>query len=554
MKKALLLFFTVTYLLIVIYLYYYHVLDSCEGNFIYSLDDSYIHLSLAKNFVENGNLGINPNEFVFATSSPLWTAILISIFSIIGYNELVPFYLNILIAFFIIYVFITINNKYIKNISSELLIYILIIASIPLIPMIYTGMEHLLHLLLSVIFIIITLRLKYQERERILNFIFLSIVTVLLTSVRYEAIFLIFASLIIMLGSRVKLSYIVIVIIFASLPHLILGLYSLANGGLFFPNSILLKGYDAESDLVSILHRYFYSGIINLTENTTLFVSFLLSLFLLFIFFIRKNRKIESDTNDNLGDIFKAIDTEYDKSIFYKDISIIFLITTVMQIQIAKTGWFYRYEAYLIGIFLIFLLPYLVSLLTEYYKEKGTSFSKNYKLYIIALSFVILLPFIHRGMESYNRLRLAPVNIYEQQYLISKFLDENYRNEPVGMNDIGVSGLITKVRVIDIYGLANNNIAKAKITGKYNPELFYEYLYGKNCKILVMFESWFIKEINYKKDLIRVATWKIDNNIVCGMDEVTFYAFDIQSAERLKLSLEKYKAKIPDTINLRILI
>ena len=207
MKKAILLSLAIFLLLLVVYFYYNYILNSCSGQFIYGLDDSYIHLSLAKNFVENGNIGINAEEFGFATSSPFWTAILIIIFKIFGYNELVPFYLNILISVLIIIFSYRIIQKYFDNFSFSFTLLSLIIISIPIIPMIFIGMEHLLHLLLSCIFIEYTIELKYKQEIKSTNFIILAILTSLLSLVRYEAIFLIIASSIIFYKSKSRYQY-----------------------------------------------------------------------------------------------------------------------------------------------------------------------------------------------------------------------------------------------------------------------------------------------------------------------------------------------------------
>lgn len=554
MKKAILLSLAIFLLLLVVYFYYNYILNSCSGQFIYGLDDSYIHLSLAKNFVENGNIGINAEEFGFATSSPVWTAILIIIFKIFGYNELVPFYLNILISVLIIIFSYRIIQKYFDNFSFSFTLLSLIIISIPIIPMIFIGMEHLLHLLLSCIFIEYTIELKYKQEIKSTNFIILAILTSLLSLVRYEAIFLIISSSIIFYKSKSRYQYWITVAFFTTIPHIIIGLYSISKGGFFLPNPIILKGFEETPSIITFIHRYIYSGVINLVENTHLFVSVLISLAFLIYFYWHnhgKNITFWAETRDinNLQHSFFNIKIEH-----LNDISIIFIFTTLLHLQFAKTGWFYRYEAYLVGIFIIFLLPFLTKFLIEYSKNSNLTIKPKGRLYLLILLFVVTLPFIHRGIESHNRLRFAPINIYEQQYQISKFLDRHLPDQPVGMNDIGCASLKSKAKVIDLFGLADNNITGAKYKGFYSPEYFYEYLSKKNCSVMIIYEAWFNKEIKYNKEIIRVATLKIQNNEVCGMDEVTFYALNQSSAESLKSSLEKQREVLPKTVNLRILI
>lgn len=554
MKKVFLVSLAISLLLVVVYFFYNYIINSCSGYFIYGLDDPYIHLSLAKNFVENGNIGINPNEFGFASSSPLWTAILIIIFKIFGYNELVPFYLNVIISIIIIIFSFKIVTNYVDNLFLSFALLFLIIIGIPIIPMIFIGMEHLLHLLLSAIFIRFTFELKNKREVTLINYTKLALITTLLSSIRYESIFLIFSILFIMFSSKMRLRYILFISFFAIIPHIIIGVYSINHGGLFFPNPIILKSYQETLSTVDFIRIYIYSGVVNLVENSQLFIAVLISVGFL-IFFYLKNKKNNAEFD---SEITTAKSNQHSSLFASNDyvinLFLIFLITLILHIQFAKTGWFYRYEAYLIGIFLIFILPFLINYFYEYLKKSEILKTTKGKKYLIIFTFLLFLPFIHRGIESLNKLKYAPVNIYEQQYLISEFLNSHFSNQPVGMNDIGLSSLKSNAKVIDIYGLADNNITKVKLKGNYTSDFFYDYLNKKNCTILIIFETWFEREINSNNELIRVATWKIKNNEVCGMDEVSFYALDIISAEKLKNSLKDYQEKLPKTINLRILI
>ena len=48
-------------------------LGRTEGQFIYPLDDAYIHLAIADQWAQTGVWGISPGQFASASSSPLFT-------------------------------------------------------------------------------------------------------------------------------------------------------------------------------------------------------------------------------------------------------------------------------------------------------------------------------------------------------------------------------------------------------------------------------------------------------------------------------------------------
>ena len=67
-----------------------------DGTFTYPLDDTYIHLAVAKNVVQHGVWGVNAHEAVSASSSPLWT-VLLSLGGAIGIPlDWLPLVLNVL--------------------------------------------------------------------------------------------------------------------------------------------------------------------------------------------------------------------------------------------------------------------------------------------------------------------------------------------------------------------------------------------------------------------------------------------------------------------------
>ena len=71
-------------------------LDYNDGALVYALDDAYIHMSIARNFVEQGVWGITPYAYSSTSSSPLWT-LLIAISYVPGVNEITPLLLNLVL-------------------------------------------------------------------------------------------------------------------------------------------------------------------------------------------------------------------------------------------------------------------------------------------------------------------------------------------------------------------------------------------------------------------------------------------------------------------------
>src|ERR1700722_15706920 len=74
----------------------YRVLHLTGGTFMYPLDDTFIHMAVAKNLAFQGNWGIAGHEFESASSSVLYTLLLATLFKLFGAKIIIPFVINLL--------------------------------------------------------------------------------------------------------------------------------------------------------------------------------------------------------------------------------------------------------------------------------------------------------------------------------------------------------------------------------------------------------------------------------------------------------------------------
>src|SRR5262245_53231634 len=73
-------------------------IQQADGSLVYSLDDAYIHMAMAKNLALHGVWGCTPFHFSSSSSSLLWTTILALTYFVTGVREVTPLVLNTLLA------------------------------------------------------------------------------------------------------------------------------------------------------------------------------------------------------------------------------------------------------------------------------------------------------------------------------------------------------------------------------------------------------------------------------------------------------------------------
>lgn len=520
-KKYLPSFISLTALSIIFIIVLNQILINNNNHFVYPVDDTYIHLTIARNIAETSVPGINPGEFAYLTSSPLWTLILSGAYAIGFHSELVPLIINLLLSIIFIFHLNRFLNNYIDNKQQQTVYLFLILIVTSLLHLIFIGMEHLLHTFLSFLFIIEIIKLSTKSDDNVNNF-YLSIITILLTFARFESIFLLITAIVFMLINR-KFKIAIILLLSSVIPLLMVGLYSISNGWYFLPSSLLLKSRIGDSsDFFSFIENLFGGFASNIFHNEFLIVMLLISFFFLF---------------DKWKEIFLRKELS--------GLAIVFVIT-LFHAFFAKFGWFFRYEAYLVFIWLVFIS-------INIFNEIG-KFSKVKLLILSGSIIVLMMPIFSRAFNSNTNIALASNNIYSQQWNMSEFLRKNYSGETIAINDIGVISYRSNVRIIDLWGLGTKEIAGLKINkNKLEFDIGIEDILNRNnVKVAIIYSEWFRSDMYFPGNWLEAGSWKLNDNFVCGEDKVVFFAKDSTEYKKLVTNLIEYSGYIDTKVEQKI--
>lgn len=226
-----------------------------EGKFFYTLDDPYIHMTIAKNFVNSGTWGVTQHEFTSCSSSPLWTFLISVFYFAFGVNSITPFMLNIVFAGFTV-VFV---HKLIGNLTESTILKTIILLSVlffgPFISVVFTGLEHSMYSFLIVTLIFYLFRIFDGSGKRKDIYILFVLIS-LLALTRYEGMFITGAVFLVFLFKK-RVSVGIGVLLSGLLPVIIIGTLSVLKGWYFFPNSVILKSPVEASSFGSVVTNLF---------------------------------------------------------------------------------------------------------------------------------------------------------------------------------------------------------------------------------------------------------------------------------------------------------
>jgi len=205
-----------------------------DGHLIYPLDDAYIHMSVARNLSEHLVWGVTLHAFSSSTTSPLWTAILAAAFAVGGVSERAPLALNVVAGTILIFcLFGLLRRDAAPRAAFPYLVAVVAATSLPALTLL--GMEHVLHTLLTVLFVFLSAEVlahpENGQRSRLLL-----LLAALLPIVRYEGVFAIALVCLFLLLQR-RFRYAVTLGLAGALPLLVYGCISMSHGWYLIPRS-----------------------------------------------------------------------------------------------------------------------------------------------------------------------------------------------------------------------------------------------------------------------------------------------------------------------------
>jgi hypothetical protein len=383
---ALLLVLPVTLLMLVI-------LINNHGMFIYTLDDPYIHIALAKQ-IFSGHYGINPTEVSAPSSSILWPFILAP-FAVLGSAMVyAPLALNLIFAF------LTLSqlSKLLTGLNplSKLIILAGFCLATNFYGLIFTGMEHSLQIYLVTLIAGAVLNKEFSSTPVTPAAIYLALILLPLT--RYEglAVSVPVLAYLFYLGERHAA-----VLSTAIMLALIIGFSLFLNhlGLGYLPSSVIAK-----TNMAGLPALIF--NIISQSDKYGWVI--LVQLFICALYFHRKPL-------------------------------ILMLITvTVLHTLFGRWGWFGRYEVYWLVFVGVFALHACRSCMRE--RHMTALFA------MLPVAFATLV-------NSTLSVPLASAAIYNQQYSTSMIVRDLH--EPVAINDLGLVALYGDQYILDLWGLGS---------------------------------------------------------------------------------------------------
>lgn len=507
---------------------YFIAMRRTGGRWVYALDDPYIHMGMAKNLVEHGVWGLTRYQFSSSSSSPLWTCVLALIYWVQGAGDYAALWLNLLCVPLLVFVADVAWRRSLPDARRRFAWLLGLALFAPVLTLVFSGMEHLFHAALTIAFATLLLEELSSPRPAWKRSLILIGLSAILPQVRYEALFLLFIGGLVLLWHR-RFALVFGMALAAALPLAVYGAISMAHGWYPLPNSVLMRGaLPRVRDLEDLL----------LLLGGRCLIQLFLAPHLLVLALAVGYRMLSPPERPGAGLAVPVL----------RKIQLVFLATLLLHIQFAGVGWFYRYEAYLVA-FGIWVLGISMSLPgAEGARAGGRGLPERVPRFMIAAA--VLVPLSYRGVESLAHLPQAMKNIHEQQWQMSEFLRTYYRGAAVAANDIGLVCYRADVRILDLHGLADMEVARLRRARRYDREAIRRLARERGVEAAVLFPEWFERAI--PPEWSEAGRWLLAGNVVCGGEWVAFYAARPEGWARLVAALREFASRLPKDVRCTI--
>lgn len=497
----------------------------CDGHLVYTLDDPYISLGLGWH-IWHGHYGVNATEFSSPSSSILYPFLL----ALFGWSDLqiwAPLIINTAAAVATAALFAAMSARY--GIStkgsatwrSSLLLVVLCLA-LNLVGLVFTGLEHSLHTLVSVA-VIFGLALTF-ERGWSPGWLIPAVVCAPL--LRFEGLALAVLALMgLALAGHHRSA-----LIGSAVTAVLIGLYMwgmTALGLPLLPSSVLVKGVAFQpgashfDHAVQIVKGALWAAL----HYKGAYPAWIAAAFVVLHPVLRlRGRLVAAE----------------DRSLTLRDewiLAGVVVGTLTAHTFLGAWGWYYRYEIYA-------LAATLAGLLVIWHREIAAYITEATPRAIVGVAVLLLLstaPYLRGTLLSPR----AGLGIYDQQYQMRRFVVDYYRR-PVAVNDLGWVSYRNPNYVLDLWGLASEAARKKRLLDP-TPGWPETLTRAHDVGLAIIYETWFEGAIP--------AIWQplarlegAHHLVIGGGNFVTFYATSPAAAPAALDALHRFSATLPANV------
>ena len=496
-----------------------------EGRLIYALDDTYIHMAVARNLASHGVWGCTPYHFSSSSSSLLWTFGLGVVYWLTRVRDWTPFALNVVFGL----ATLAVADAALRRFSASPLLrgatLVGLVVAFPLPGMVLLGMEHILHLLLTLAFaataafVLCTPAQDPADDWRSTGT--LCALAALLAGSRYEGFFLVGLVCLAFLLRREIVRAIAIGLA-ALLPVAAFGLFSITNGSYFLPNPLMVKAVGENAGALAALLKPFGSEDLAFFQNNRAMPALLA-----------------------LGLLGALAQWRAHRALLRPSVVLPLLLAGMILLHghfvFSPLYWAYRYDAYLVGFGLFVAAVVLADLPDSFRLGRGKA---------PALALLLLVPLVadvREGLSASAEIE-GSRNTWLEEVQTAEFIRLYYPKDALIVNDLGAVTYYTEARILDLVGLGDIEPVRIMRHAAYTSRDVTAWTAPYQPKAAILQLGWGVVGPLIPPEWVRVAVVEVPPH----RHRVGFFAVDPRQAWTLRAGVEQHFGELAGALGYRV--
>ena len=501
------------------------------GMFVYPLDDSYIHLALARTLIRHHVWGIDGSAFASASSSPGWTILLSLCDGIFGARLLNGLLANLVAGVGVLFAVDYGMRALVPaaGVGVRYVVLLVVLFGTPLPNLALLGMEHVAQTLATLLLVLFSVQAIAVERRSAIprGIVFrLLLLAAAAGALRYEAVFVV-VPVCLLLAARGRVGVAVLVGLCSAVGPVVFGAYFYHKSGLWLPFSVVVKAAEprtaAANFFVEALHH----------TNGARFRPMLILMAAVWLVRLRRLAWMRPS----------------------QVLLVLSFLVCLLHLVFAPVGWLMRYESYLFALAFFSLGVALAEL--PPLRTWGKEVVRSSPLLWAEIGLIVLLgarvagDLVPRAVSGLELPVEASVDRYYEHIQMAKFVARDYDHDTVVVNDIGAIAYYSDAHLLDLIGLGSAGPAIAThAKHPYTASDVKDWAASEHASIAVVQSHWHAVADILPPSWIKVATWVVPRNVVFGDYDVGFYAVNPAEIPRLCASLMSFPLPLKDRIEL----
>ena len=216
-----------------------------------------------------------------------------------------------------------------------------------------------------------------------------------------------------------------------------------------------------------------------------------------------------------------------------------------VQIGLAEFLWTYRYETH------ITLSVAIVTgaLLATMILGVKTRFNLMRVLVCSGTAIACFMVVVDRARIAHIELPLASRDIYLQQYQMGRFIARYYPEGKLAANDIGAVSYYSHIHLLDLVGLASDEIRVLRKSHRFGTETLGAKLAAFDPDVVIIYKEWFSGRDALPNSMILVSQWTIPPNTTAAKRTICFYAPNLEKAKLLSRRIIEFQKSLPSRVD-----